>query len=76
LRNNPIITCNHNTTQHNPSTILHNIIRDNNITCHEVIVQPIEEQDEPEEVSDVGEDQSHVTIANNQDIMDRNSHYH
>jgi hypothetical protein len=56
LRKNPIITRNHSTTQHSPSTIPHSIIRDNNITHHEVIAQPIEEQDELEEVSDVGED--------------------
>jgi hypothetical protein len=30
--------------------------------CHKVIAQPIEEQDKPEEVSDMGEDRSHVTI--------------
>jgi hypothetical protein len=30
-----------------------------------VIAQPIEEKDEPEEVSDMGEDKSHVTITNN-----------
>jgi hypothetical protein len=44
--------------------------------CHKVIAQPIEEQDEPKEVSNMGEDQSHVTISNNQDIMHGNSHYH
>jgi hypothetical protein len=43
---------------------------------HEVIVHPIEEQDEPEEVLDVGEDQSHVTIASNQEITHENAHYH
>jgi hypothetical protein len=66
----------HSTTQHNPSTISHSIIRDHNIMRHEVIEQPIEEQNEPEEVSDMGEDQSHVTIASNQDIMHENAHYH
>jgi hypothetical protein len=66
----------YSTTQHNPSTIPHSIIRDHNITHHEVIMKPIEEQGEPEEVSDVEEDQSHVTITSNQDIMHLNAHYH
>jgi hypothetical protein len=43
---------------------------------HKVIAQPIEEKDKLEEVSDVGEDQSHVTISSNQDIMHENAHYH
>jgi hypothetical protein len=41
-----------------------------------VIEQAIEEEDEPEEVSDEVEDQSHVTIVNNQDIMQGNVHFH
>jgi hypothetical protein len=41
-----------------------------------VIEQATEEEDEPEEVSDEVEDQSHVTIVNNQDIMHGNVHFH
>jgi hypothetical protein len=41
-----------------------------------VIEQAIEEEEEPEEVSDEVEDQSHVTIVNNQDIMHGNVHSH
>jgi hypothetical protein len=39
-------------------------------------VQPIKEQDETEEVLDMEEDKSHVTISSNQDIMHGNAHYH
>jgi hypothetical protein len=42
----------------------------------EVIEQATEEEDEPEEVSDEVEDQSHVTIVSNQDIMHGNVHFH
>jgi hypothetical protein len=41
----------------------------------EGIEQAIEEEDEPEELLDVAEDQSHVTTVSNQDIMHENAHY-
>jgi hypothetical protein len=52
------------------------IIRHHSITHREVIAQATEEEDEPEEVSDMVEDQSHVTIVSNQDIMHENAHCH
>jgi hypothetical protein len=41
-----------------------------------VTAQIIEERDEPEEISDVEEELSHVTIASNQDIMHGSVHCH
>jgi hypothetical protein len=41
-----------------------------------VIEKATEEEDEPEEVSDEVEDQSHVTIVNNWDIMHENVPFH
>jgi hypothetical protein len=74
LHNNPTIMCSPSTTRHSPSTILRSIISHHNTTRQEVIAQATKEQDEPEEVSNAVEDQSHVTIANNQDIMHVNVH--
>jgi hypothetical protein len=45
------------------------------IMCQEVIEEDTKEEDELEEVSDVVEDQSHVTIFNNREIMHRNVHF-
>jgi hypothetical protein len=39
-------------------------------------MQLIEEKDEPKEVLDAVDDQSHVTIAINEDIMHGNAHFH
>jgi hypothetical protein len=41
-----------------------------------VIEKDTDEEDEPEEVSEMIEDQSQVTIVSNQDIMHRNIHFH
>ena len=42
----------------------------------EVIEQDKEEEDEPKEVSDEVEEQSHVTIVGNLDTMHGNFHFH
>jgi hypothetical protein len=41
-----------------------------------VIKHDIEEEDKPEEVLDEVEDQSHVTIVSNRDIMQGNARFH
>jgi hypothetical protein len=46
------------------------------MTRGEAIEQATEEEDDPEEVSDEVEDQSHVTIIKSQEIMHGNVHYH
>jgi hypothetical protein len=76
LHCNLTIMRSHSTTQHSPSRILCSITRDHNTTHHEVTMQLIEEQNEPEEVSDATEDLSHVTIARNQEIMNGSVHCH
>jgi hypothetical protein len=76
LRNNHAITCSHSITCHNPSTIPRSIIRHHNIMRREVTEQATEEEDEPEEVSYVVEDQSHVTNVSNREIMHGNAHFH
>jgi hypothetical protein len=76
LCNNHTITCSRSITRHSPSTIPCSIIRHHSIMRREVTEQATEEEDEPEEVSDMVEDQSHVTIVSNQDIMHENVHFH
>jgi hypothetical protein len=59
-----------------PYTISRSTIRHHGITFQEVIEQAIEEEDELKEVLDGVEDQSHVTIISNQNVMHENVHFH
>jgi hypothetical protein len=63
--------------QYNPTQPQYNTAQYNQAppyNAREGTEQAIEEEDEPEEASDVAEDQSRVTIVSNWDIMQGNAH--